>query len=444
MGGVPGERESSRHGKGVWTLGACPSDYSRRSRLCFDNEESGVAQPAKRLCIYCGRPVGRVKHGEHIVPQAIGGGRTIKTVCADCNNAFSEIDTELCSRSPLSIVASQEIDSHIWQVWDVDHSAGNLLLEARPDWSADSLRLYPQVVFEPRGPQIRGDYEEILHFGRESFRRVLIRTMLRAFLHHKAGEKRWLHFERVEPAPEFFLRYRLPPRVFSRRPICELAERLIHDRPASFVVRYRTEAEARSTLNAVDNLSPRMSFDRLEAGVGSRLPTLRYSYDGAKALRALAKIAINILSAYCPNTPVCRGAAGFHDVIRVVTGVTPVSLELFRSNGFIHASDIEPIKSEDRGHSFRLLHMDGHWHIYSSFFGGRVGSFLRFPAPNGEQWCQADIQAPIESRDWKAATGRIIQPLTVRVEWEDPTRIMPSVEVLNVKTELKVTREPGR
>lgn len=300
------------------------------------------------------------------------------------------------------------------------------------------------MIFEPKGPQIRGDYEEILHFGRESFLKVLIKAMLRAFRRHKAGEKRWLHIEKVDAAPEFFQGYRLPPRVFSRKPIRELAEQVRGNKRASFVVRYRTEAEARSTLNVLDHWNPRMSFDRLEVGIGSHLPTLRCFYDVTKALRGLAKIAINILCDCCPSTPVCRSSAGFREVIRVVTGEDPVAPRLFRSNGFVRASDIQPIRLVDGGHSFRLLHMDGHWHVYSSFFGGRIGSFLRFPGPNRESWRQADIQAPIRSPDWQVTTGRILQPLTVRVEWEDIARIIPSAKMLNVKTELNVTRVPRR
>ena len=172
-----------------------------------------------RHCIYCGGNVGKVRKGEHIVPEAIGGALSIRTVCGGCNNAFSTIDTELCSRSPLSIIASQEIDAHIWQIWDVDHGVKNLLLEAKPDWSVNSLVQYPQIVFESRGPQIRGDYEEMLHFGRESFAKVLVKAVLRAFRNHEIGEKRWLHFERIEANSALSGRYRYPPRIFARRSI---------------------------------------------------------------------------------------------------------------------------------------------------------------------------------------------------------------------------------
>ena len=132
-----------------------------------------IRQHNMRKCVYCGERVGRVKKGEHIIPEAIGGARTIKNVCNRCNSDFSVLDMELCSRSCLSVVASQQIDSHVWQVWDVDAAEDNLLIEGHPDWSSQSLISYPQLIFENAGPCIRGDYIEMMQFGQEDFERVL-------------------------------------------------------------------------------------------------------------------------------------------------------------------------------------------------------------------------------------------------------------------------------
>ena len=75
-------------------------------------------------CMYCGTPTGKGNRGEHIIPTALGGALSLndqgdKRVCAKCNNGvLSQIDRELCSRSYLSVVASQELASHLWQTWD--------------------------------------------------------------------------------------------------------------------------------------------------------------------------------------------------------------------------------------------------------------------------------------------------------------------------------------
>jgi hypothetical protein len=35
-------------------------------------------------------------------------------------------------------------------------------------------------------------------------------------------------------------------------------------------------------------------------------------------------------------------------------------------------------------------------------------------------------------------TGRVLQPLAVCTQWTDPAKIIPSVEMMNVKTEIHV------
>lgn len=104
-------------------------------------------------------------------------------MCNPCNNgSLSYLDCELCSRSPLSIIAAHELDAFIWQSWDVDYSANNLLLEASPDLTGSSMVLFPQIIFEKNGPAIRGDYEELGRFGVDRFQKVFVWNLLEAFL----------------------------------------------------------------------------------------------------------------------------------------------------------------------------------------------------------------------------------------------------------------------
>lgn len=395
-----------------------------------------AVRTAGRLCIYCDSYVGRVRKGEHIIQEAIGGALTVRTVCASCNNTFSNIDAELCSRSPLSIVASQQIDAHLWQAWDVDHSDSDMLLEAYPNWAAESLTLYPQIVFDSTGPQLRGDMEEITRFGSRGFEQVIVKSMLRAFRRHEAGLKRWLHFERVEKDQIIERGYRLPPRIFPRMSIDDLADRLVRGEQASFIIRYQTDADRRRVLNAIETWNPAKSFRSFGGGIGSALPVFGCYYDMGKVFRALAKMAVNLLAHFCPNTPINRKTIG--PVVRVIRGKSPVSPELLAANGFVHAADVASIKTNGNDHSFRLLHWDDEWLVYSSFFGGRIGSFVRFPGPNKESWRCADIVAPIGSAEWTVVTRDMILPLKVHIEWQDPSKIIPAIKMLNSASRLVV------
>jgi len=391
-------------------------------------------QISPKICIYCGNKVRNVKKGEHIIPKAIGGGLTTDKVCQDCNNQFSQIDKELCSRSPLSIIASQEIDAHIWQTWDVDLSSHNLLLEGIPNWAAKSFVLYPQIIFEQNGPQIRCDFDELRQFGHEDYERVLVKSMLKSYRCHESGEKRWLHFEHIESNANILHKYRFPPRIFWRHTIGELAKRLRKGKKTSLIMRYLTEADRRFALNVLDNWNLNGEFRKQEEAIGSYFPEIRCFFELNMTLRALAKMAINILAEFCPNTPVNKNHFG--DVIKIIVGDHPVTANLLKMNGFVYPSDIESIKCPNGGHSFRLLYMDKQWHVYSSFFGGRIGTFIKFPGPNNEDWRSADICAPLKSKNWSKTTSNILQPFTVRHGWQDLKKIIPSAEMINLKSEL--------
>lgn len=363
-----------------------------------------------RICLYCGREARKIGKGEHIIPQALGGAGTIKNVCQECNNeVLSTLDKELCSRSPVSIIASREIDAHIWQVWDVDHASKNLLLEARPKWNnrtLNSLILYPQLVFDKSKSYIQGDREEIEVFGNEDFDRVIIKSILNAFHHYDAGERSWLHLEHIELNDDLSSNYRYPPRIFSRHPIDEIAKQIIRRKKVSYILRYATDEDRHFALNSLDRWNPAIRRDNIDVGRGSYEPWVRFFYDPTKILRGFYKIAMNVLSAYCANTPVNNQS--FSDAINVILGSTPVTSWHFEGSGFVNPHHIKAIACPNNGHSFRVFHMDGQWHVISSFFGGQVGSFVGFEGPNDEKWCTANIVAPLKSRDWSVRYSKIL------------------------------------
>jgi hypothetical protein len=149
----------------------------------------------------------------------------------------------------------------------------------------------------------------------------------------------------------------------------------------------------------------------------------------------LWKIALNLLAHCCPGTPV--NFEHFRGVIPLIRGREEMGVAFLQQDGFVHASDIQPISAPDRAHSFRLLHSGGWWLIYSSLFGGRIGSVVRFAGPNAEPWTCADIVAPINSREWSISYHTHAEPLPVRVEWRVPALIMPSVPMHNAQAEVR-------
>jgi hypothetical protein len=385
-------------------------------------------------CMYCGNPTKRGGKGEHIVPKAIGGALTLndtsdKRVCPGCNSGvLSEVDRELCSRSFLSVVASQELDAHIWQAWDVDHSSGNLLVEAKPEWDGgflSQLICYPQMTFERTGPDIRGDLEEIQHFGHEDFEKVFRKAIRQAFHKFSANEKGSLHFERIQSGV-IHAGYRLAPRIFTRHSIAEIA-RNINDQ--SFILRFVTDADRRFALRSLSLLGEGRQCTKWTQRPGSTLPTISVFFDIGVTLRALIKLGLNLIAAYCHNTPVNHDT--FRQAMRLILGEGQINPGLFNQMGFVRATDIQCIKDDGGGHSFRLVHMGGHWRVYSSFFGGRIGSFVLIPGPNYENWACADIVAPIKSRDWMFRKREIIQPFGVKVQWADSTEVAPSLKLQN-------------
>jgi hypothetical protein len=397
----------------------------------------------QRICLYCGQPTKRGRKGEHIVPEAVGGALTLndvsnRAVCPTCNSGtLSNLDKELCSRSFLSAVASQEIDAHLWQVWDVDHESNNLLVDARPWWGADgmlnSLVCYPQITFEQNGPAVRGDYEDCRRFGYEDFAKVLFKSARHCFDRYRAGERGALNFERVRTGV-IHRGYRLAPRIFAPNSIFEIAKSI---KKQAFVLRFVTPEEKTFALQSLSRLSDDRRSNKWARKPGSHYPTICFFFDAGDTLRALMKVGLNLIAAYCPNTPVTHES--FRQAIRIIrdeAGQLPRSV--LQRNGFVHVGDIQTIAAGDNAHSFRLVHIDKMWHIYSSFFGGKVGACVRVPGPNNENWRSADIVAPLYSKDWRIETSRLLYPMKVCVEWHDGTVVTPSFKLQNAMSSVSI------
>ncbi len=403
----------------------------------------------ERICLYCGAPSKRGKKGEHVVPDAIGGALTLndvpnRTVCQKCNSGvLSHLDRELCSRSHLSIIASRELGSHLWQAWDVDHEADNLLVEARPDWAADgslnSLICYPQITFEKSGPEARGDFAEFLNFGRYDAIKVLFQAVRHCFGRYRDGAKSAINFEFVRPGV-IYNGYRFAPRIYASDSINEVARNI---RKKSFVLRFSSEEDKHFVLQSLPNLYDGSQLKKLTYKSCSYSPAICLFFDIGETVRGLMKLGLNLIAAFCPNTPVNHET--FSRAIRIILGNSgQISPQLFKSNGFVHADDVRAIKGPQKSHSFRIFHMDGIWHVYSSFFGGQVGSYVQLPGPNHESWLSMDIVAPLGSKDWTMKNSNILQPMKAHVEWNDGRVVTPTFKlqkaISSVSVELKKKR----
>jgi hypothetical protein len=409
-----------------------------------------VPPPEPKKCIYCGAVYKKPKKGkgEHLIPKAIGGGVTLdeiseNRVCVACNGGvLSEIDREFTSRSYLSIVASQEIDAHLWQVWNIDHAWDNLLVEAAPRWIEGllaDLRCYPQLTFETTGLNIRGDAAEMRNFGFENFQKILVRAARSAFQRFCAGKKRVLHFERVE-AGVLEEGLRLAPRLFTKDTIQEIASNIDKQ---SFTLRFANDSDGRFALRSLWELSENQVFKNRRTSYGSRQPRISFVFNVGDTIRGLMKIAVNLIAAYCPNTAVNPDT--FNAVNQLIRGNVQINERLMQTNGFVQAKNIESIAAKDRAHSFRLIHANGIWYVYSSFFGGRIGSFVNFPGPNKENWLTADIIAPLYSKDWEFNTSPLVKALVHTIDWNESAKLCPSLKLQDSRASFRVQLvRPGK
>jgi len=139
------------------------------------------------------------------------------------------------------------------------------------------------------------------------------------------------------------------------------------------------------------------------------------------------KIGLNVIAAYCPNTPV--NPETFKDAIKIIMGKATNLPSLIKENGFAFADDIKDFSGNANEHACRLIHDEGVWQVFLSFFGGNIGAFVRIPGPNYEDWRWADIVAPIKSKDWRITKRAIIPLVAVRFAWHGCTEITPSLKL---------------
>lgn len=381
---------------------------------------SQVLDPSK-LCIYCGKPVKGVRKGEHIVPEALGGAATIPRVCSGCNSGtLSQLDKELVSRSPLSVLVWEELGRTQNEVWDYDVER-DLALEARVEEGYLYPVLWPQIILDEERSVFRADVAEVQELGWERSVRVFDTHLLAARKSLDSGAKRplWI-WEPRETPPD---RGRYPPRVFCRRRISQLNPR------SHFQCRYLRNAEQGDILRRIDTWCARKGQLVLEQTVGVRDPEAHLSWSPRYVVRALVKIALNTLASICKNTLVIRDT--FPEAVRFVLDEEGGELD-WRRYGFVVNEDIAFLECPKGAHRLDLTYGAG-WSFVASFFGGRAGAFVNFPGPNSELWSHALVTLPLKSPKVSLKTSRIVVPRVLHVESVDWRRVIPSVPASNVR-----------
>jgi hypothetical protein len=298
---------------------------------------------------------------------------------------------------------------------------------------------YPQITFERTGRCIvRGDTEEYYRFGKDQFAPVLFKAARRSFERFSAGKKGALHFERIQSGV-IYDGCRLAPRVYTPHTIGEIA-RKINDQ--SFILRYTNEGDLRFALASLSKLDDGKDLHGWSSLRGSHTPTLCCDFDRGTTIRALMKMGLNLIAAYCESTPVDHES--FAQAIRVIRGDVPVVSAMVQSMGFVHANDVQEIIGSPNEHSFRIVHIDNEWHVLSSFFGGSIGAFVRLPGPSHEDWKRIDIVAPMRSKAWKVSRSNILPVMRIHIEWRDTERMMPTVKLQQSMAIFRVEIRPRR
>jgi hypothetical protein len=164
-------------------------------------------------------------------------------------------------------------------------------------------------------------------------------------------------------------------------------------------------------------------------------------------MRALTKIAINLISDTCESTRV--DSRTFPEAISFVLSGSNAHPSMFRDIGFVCPNEVAELHRNDAGHAFRI-HFDRRtWTVYSSFFGGRVCSVVRMPGVSSEDWTSCDIStsipvasAPAATTKWEILKSSLLRPISVKAILSQPDKITPYLKLINSHTFLDVRERP--
>lgn len=367
-----------------------------------------------------------VMTNEHIVPDGLGADGTIENVCKTCNGGrLSKLDRELISRSPLSIIASRELNKPLHELWDFNQTFGNILLESHYDPALDGPRLYPQIVFDQGRRYIWADDKQM---------RAVTPTRLQILLRRSMSEalKRWekkrkgIFFEKI---PKALLTARFPPRVFWRVPVEEIDDR------STLIIRYINDGEQFEVLNEIDHWPLRRRFRNYEGVLSRRAPNVRIGFVNSTVACALLKIGFNLLARICTATDI--NCTTFPSIAATILGRHPVKVAMMHSTGFVRPSDFSYLETPTKSHTFCIWRDNGAWEILMSWFGGQVCAAAKVHGWSHDRWRFARLEVPIgrPHDEWKITTSEKVIPQKppYQVEWEDLAAVVPTAKIHNLQ-----------
>jgi len=349
-------------------------------------------------CLYCPRPAnGR----EHVVPAALGGQVRLvrpKLVCRTCNSGFlSELDKELCSKSPVSLLVAQELGKNPLYVWDVGQNG--IFMEAHPSSSWDGMRLWPQLILDRQQRQMLfcSDWEELQAIGRERFARSFYEHLRFARYCLRQGrkwEKRvWTWELIVGDSPRQF-----PPRVFVRKTFDEFSPRM------HFICRYANEDDRRAIMRAVDKWGAVAQKFKMRATLGSHTPKIGLHFRPQVVLRALVKLGINLLAW---RSELNRDT--FQESLRFVKrGGDRYTSWSAQVGGFTIPGSVADLNCPTGAHKFKFVQENGLLSLRCAFFGGRAGAFVKFPGSCGGNWRTLDVTSFVRSKQMDAVPSSLV------------------------------------
>ncbi len=390
-----------------------------------------IQKEKNRICLYCGHQCDKMTN-EHVIPDAIGGSKYIAPVCNRCNNGpLSEIDRQLCSFSPVALVAAQKMvgqQKKVLDFWTIDEQRNDLLIEGIMDYSNNTSSPYPQIIVEGDRIHFRADGNDIYEMGSQNAFNHFKNVIAEAFLRHekrKKSRKKAIIFEQFD-SRLITNNNRRPPRIFSRHKLTELK---VGD---TVILRYSDEEDKRNLLNKLSKgicLSKKTYSEFYAAG---QKTAFRFDTSLLAIGQAFMKIGINALASVCRNTEV--NLKSFPYPFGVITGKIIDDNNIINRNGFIKASDLSQIGDKSDEHYIRILRDNNIWVVVTSLFGGSIGGIASFPGPSNESWRFMEIKSPINTPHQIVKESSLYVPCT----WKRANtlrEIAPDLPVFNIQEE---------